>query len=171
MFETPQTSIPRERTRELTLADSFVDAWSNHVEPTLARGRRQILEVDSEVVGLISYEAAQIDVRRDHAGYHPLKCTIPTNDPNGIWLTELRIPKGIRVGQVRSLLRIPRLAAMEQGLEWVGCRLLGGGWPERASEARWRTDRDPTIWIFWRESFVDVSEDGVLTMVWRNPAF
>ncbi len=171
MFETPQTLISRERTREPTSADSFVQRWPNLVEPITAMGPSLVLEVDSEVVGVVGYEAAQIDVTRDHDGYHPSTCTIPTDDPNGIWLTQLRIPNGIRVGQVRSLVRIPRLVAMEEGLEWVGCSFFGQGWPERASCARWRTDQEPLLWLFWRESFVDVSKNGVLTMLWRNPAF
>jgi hypothetical protein len=171
MFESPQTSFPRQRSRRPSAADAFVESWPNHVGSTTTPTNRVLLEVAGEVVGLVGYESVKIEVTRDRHGYHSSGFAAQTQDPNGIWLQEVRIPKGIPVGSARSLMRIPRLVAMEEGLEWVGCRLEGKHWTERAANARWRTDHEPLLWLFWRESFVDVAENDGLTMFWRNPAF
>lgn len=171
MFESPQTSFPRQRARRPSAADAFVENWPNHVGLNTTPAHRVLLEVANEVVGLVGYEFAKFDVTRDQRGYHASGLVAPANEPNGIWLQEMRIPKGMAVGTVRSLLRIPRLVAMEEGLEWVGCRFEGQDWAQRAATARWRTDREPFLWLFWTESFVDVAENGGLTMFWRNPAF
>ncbi len=171
MFESPQTSFSRQRTRRPSAADAFVEKWPNHVGLNPTPPQRLLLEVADEVVGLVGYEWARFDVTRDQRGYHASGRVAPTHDPNGIWVQEMRIPKGIPVGIARSLLRIPRLVAMEAGLEWVCCRLEGQDWAKRAASARWRTDQEPFLWLFWRESFVDVAENDGLTMFWRNPAF
>lgn len=171
MFESPQTSPPRQRTRRLSAADAFVEDWPNHVGLTTTPTHRVLLEVDGEVAGLVGYEFAKIDVTRDQHGYRTSGFAAPSPDPNGIWLKEMRIPRGISVATARSLLRVPRLVAMEEGLEWVVCRFEGVHWAARAAHARWRTDHEPILWLFWRESFVDVAENDGLTMFWRNPAF
>ncbi len=171
MFEAPQTSLSRPRTRHPSAADVFVENWPNHVGLTATPTHRSLLEVAGEVVGLVGYESARIDVTRDQRGYHCAGIRAQAPDPNGIWIQEVRIPRGICVNSAQSLLRIPRLVAMEEGLEWVACRVHGQHWPERASQARWRTDCEPFLWLFWRESFVDVAENDGLTMFWRNPAF
>ena len=156
----------RERIRAITQADAFVLGWPERIGQASPE-HVLVLESGAEVVGVVGYALQHWPVTRNRSGWWPHDAQ-PGN-PNTVVIQSLRMARGVPLARLRTLLRWPRLVAMELGLEWVGCR-LDESWCDRAALERWNAD-DVLLWLFWREAFVDVAQRDQLVFLWRNTAY